>query len=145
MISTKSRHRGVTAGALENLGLGRISPFVKLGLEAMNGTWREIENDVDRIASEVDAEVLSRASQLPPLGSFQSRSEQPSQLKAARLTELLKAFNGLIGKSGGPNSKSGFDGLRRVFATVNLLHEMFSDHRQYVDQSAGAKYSNLRM
>ncbi len=135
----------ISADALEGLGLGRITPFIKLGIEKMETNFRELEDDLVGLIDNFDDDKLAGASKLPPLGDFQSVAAGLTPLSPARLTEVLKAFNGLIGVSGGPNGKSGFDSLRRVFGAVNLLHNTFNDYKQYTKQAAGSVYGNLRM
>ena len=139
----------VPASTLEDLGLGRISPFVKLGIDTMDGEWHDLRGSIEELVEEIDHDGLGKAAKTPPLGIFQglleTMPEPETTLSPVRLSIFLKEFNGLIGRSGGPTGESGFDSLRRVFGTVNLLHETFSDYRQYGRQAAGSTNSDLQL
>lgn len=137
--------KGFTDGALEGLGLGRMTPFVKMGHDEMTGDRQALVQDIVSKIDKFGPEVLARASKLPPLGNFQTRSDEVTPLTPARLSELLREFNGIIGKAGGPSNDNGFDGLRKVFGTVNLLYSTFNDYKQFTKRAAGSVYSNLRM
>ena len=145
MLSTPRELKAIRIGTLENLGLGRMSPFVKLGLDSMRGDLHELDEEVERMVAGFNADISSKASKMPPLGNFQTAAAGESPLSARRLSELLKKFNSLIGQSGGPNGEGGFDSLRRVFGTVNLLYETFNDYRRYTSRAAGSAFTNLRM
>ena len=145
MLGTLKELNAIGIGALENVGLGRMSPFVKLGLESMQGNRQELHEEIQNLVADFESDFHAKAAKMPPLGNFQSVAGDSTPLSSTRLTELLKEFNGLIGKSGGPNGEKGFDSLRRVFGTVNLLYQTFNDFNQYSDRAAGSTYSNLRM
>ncbi|MDH3493250.1 MAG: hypothetical protein OEM82_06840 [Acidobacteriota bacterium] len=145
MLGTSEELKAIGIGSLETMGLGRIAPFVKLGLDSMGGNRTHLEDEVRGLLSRFDMHFAARASKLPPLGRFQSSSSGMTPLSPGRLTELLKEFNGLIGKSGGPNVERPFDALRKVFATVDLLYRTFRDQSKFSDHAAGSAFSKLRI
>lgn len=145
MLGTAKELKAIGVGSLESMGLGRISPFIKLALDSMGGNRREIDDEIRELLSGFDTHCAVEASKLPPLGRFQSPSMGTTPLSSQRLTELLREFNGLIGKSGGPNGERPFDSLRKVFATVNLLYQTFKDQNSFSSQATGSAYSKLRI
>ncbi|NNE65479.1 MAG: hypothetical protein HKN33_02850 [Pyrinomonadaceae bacterium] len=145
MLSAPRELKAIGIGRLENIGLGRMSPFVKLGLDSMSGDWQGLDEEVEKLVDGFKSDFSTKASKMPPLGNFQSEAAGESPLSVRRLSELLRTFNSLIGRSGGPNGASGFDSLRRVFGTVNLLYQTFNDYRRYSDRASGSTFTNLRM
>lgn len=145
MLDTKKELKAIGIGSLETMGLGRISPFIKLGLDSMGEGRAELDDEIRDLLSEFDTHFAAGASKLPPVGGFQSAAAGMTPLNAGRLSDLLKEFNGLIGKSGGPNGERPFDSLRKVFATVNLLYQTFKDQSNFTSQASGTAFSKLRV
>ena len=145
MLGTTEELKAFGIGALDDLGLGRMAPFVKLGLDSMEGDRRELDEEIHRVIAKFDKEFAAKASKMPPLGKFQSIAEGKTPLTSRRLSEILRTFNVLIGKSGGPRGENGFDALRKVFGAVNLLYQTFNDYRQFSQHAASSTFSNIRM
>ncbi|MEZ5307635.1 MAG: hypothetical protein R2684_10870 [Pyrinomonadaceae bacterium] len=132
-------------GALENMGLGRLPHLVTLGTEKIKSEPSELKEAIDSLVFEFKQESIEGASVLPPLGSFQSPPDGPTPLTTARLVEISRNFNGLIGNSGGPNGGATFDRIRRIYAAMNLLNETFNDHRRFAKQAVASTLLNVRM
>ena len=119
---------------LNSLGFDELTPMIKLGFEKLNSDRFEVIETVDGLTKTIPRDAITDCETLPALGQFgEPRSEDPA-FDPPRLVELMRKFNGLIGKSGGPSGENGFDALRRVFATVNLLHGQFNSFRRYTSR-----------
>ncbi len=60
----------VAGGLLDKIGLGKIAPFVKLGLNALTGNWLGVAQDVFGMVSNFKGNFMGKAATQPPLGGF---------------------------------------------------------------------------
>jgi len=78
----------VAGGLLDKIGLGKIAPFVKMGLNALTGNWLGVAQDVFGLVSNFKGNFQDGASKLPPLGGF----ENPDGGSVQRLEPAVARF-----------------------------------------------------
>jgi hypothetical protein len=143
----------VAGGLLDKIGLGKIAPFVKMGLNALTGNWLGVAQDVFSMVSNFKGNFQNNASQLPPLGGF----EQPSNNFAAEnnnnplsgnrmsdifrgLGDLLKGFRNLTdGRRG-----NDLGGLSKIFNAFKTLSEAFGNNQLYTNRLSISQYTNIQ-
>jgi hypothetical protein len=68
---------GLVGGGLEALGLGKIAPFAKLGVNALTGNWAGVAQDVFGLVGKfAGGDFLGKAAKNPPLGGFDQQNQQ---------------------------------------------------------------------
>ncbi len=87
----------VVGGVLESIGLGKIAPFVKLGLNMLTGNWLGVAEDVFNLVSSFkSSDYVDRAAKRPPLGGFadtrKTAQRQPAAVNA-RLDQLIDQYS----------------------------------------------------
>lgn len=158
---------GVAGGLLDKVGLGKIAPFVKTGLNLLTGNWLGVAKDVFSLVSGFKGNPLDKATKNPPLGGFeqgnlfagtnnsnaQGCNHNPfngnqNSIDGSRMTDLLKAlsqlFRALARQSdGGGNNNGG--GLRRIFDAFRTLGESFGNNQLYNNRVSISQFTNIRM
>ncbi len=130
----------LTGGFLDSLGLGKITQFVKMGLNALlTGNLIGVARDVFDLVSNFRSNFLDRAAKQPPLGNFQTPSTAASPLSSKRMGEFLNLFERL---SGGFNSK---DGLRKIYNALNIIKDMFDNYRRFDNRATRSVFRNLKI
>lgn len=129
----------MAGGFLDSLGLGKITPFVKMGLNALTGNWMGVAKDVFDLVSNFRSDFLNNASKQPPLGNFQQPSTSESPLSSSRMGEMLNMFEKLFG------GNNPMRGLTKVFNALNTIKDMFDNYRRFDMQASRSIFANLKM
>lgn len=136
----------VAGGLLDKIGLGKIAPFVKMGLNAMTGNWLGVAQDVFGMVSKFKGGSVEKADPKPPLGGF---SEAPTQGKSSlsenRISGLFKGLSNLFKGikallSGGDLASS----LGKISSAFNVLKESFSNNKMFNERASVSQFGNLR-
>ncbi len=137
----------IAGGYLDQLGLGRMATFVKLGLNAMTGNWMEVAREIFGIVSNFKGDFLDKAAKQPPLGNFQTprNINEESPLNSDRLTKLLRGMGEVFGGLSNINHSGLTDGLRRIFGALSLLQNTFNNHSYYDTRASSSMFLNMRM
>lgn len=137
----------VAGGLLDKIGLGKIAPFVKLGLNALTGNWLGVAQDVFGLVSNFKGNFLGKAASQPPLGGFeQSFAQGKPTLSENRLSGLFKGLSNLfkafksIGEGGDLMSSLG-----KIFSAFSVLQESFSNNQLFNNRVSASQYSNIRL
>lgn len=136
----------VAGGLLDKIGLGKITPFVKLGLNAVTGNWLGVAKDVFGMVSNFKGNFLGKADAKPPLGGFgQSLTEGKSSLSENRISGLFKGlsnlFKGIKSLVGGGDMAGS---LGKIFSAFNVLKESFSNNKMFNERVSVSQFGNLR-
>lgn len=129
----------VAGGFLDNLGLGKITPFVKMGLNAMTGNWMGVAKDVFSLVSNFKSNFLDKASSQPPLGNFQQSSTKGSPLSSNRMGQLLNMFERLFGGMEKPT------GTNKILNAFNIIKGIFDNYRLFDNQANRSNFANMKM
>ena len=130
---------GMASGFLDKLGLGKITPFVKMGLNAMTGNWMGVAKDVFSLVSNFKSDFLSRASSQPPLGNFQMPSTAASPLSSNRMDEMLNLFTRTFGNNGMT------EGLSKVLDAFRTIKGTFDNYNHFDNQATRSIFSNMKI
>lgn len=136
----------VAGGLLDKIGLGKITPFVKLGLNAVTGNWLGVAKDVFGMVSNFKGNFLGKADAKPPLGGFgKSLTEGKSSLSENRISGLFKGlsnlFKGIKSLVGGGDMAGS---LGKIFSAFNALKESFSNNQMFNERASVSQFGNLR-
>ena len=134
----------VAGGLLDKIGLGKIAPFVKMGLNALTGNWLGVAQDVFSLVSGFKGNSLNSASKNPPLGGFENSrnnfSSQNNPLSGNRVSGLLKGLSQLFkGLSGG-----NLGGIGKIFNAFKTLMDSFSNNQLYNNRLSTSQFSNIQ-
>lgn len=140
----------VAGGLLDKIGLGKIAPFVKLGLNALTGNWLGVAQDVFGMVSNFKSNnFLNNASTRPPLGGFEQTSnnfapDQNNRLSRNRIGDLFRGLSNLFRgfKSLGNGDFAG--GFGRIFSAFNVLRDAFDNNQMFNFRSETSIYSNIQ-
>jgi hypothetical protein len=143
----------VAGGFLDKIGLGKIAPFVKMGLNAMTGNWLGVAKDVFGMVSGFKGNPLDGASNRPPLGGFENPlnlfNSGNSPLGGNKMSGLLDGlgnmFKGLLG--GGGNEEGGNDplgGLGKIFDAFKMIAQAFGNNDLFSNRAATSQFNNLQ-
>jgi hypothetical protein len=129
---------GVVGGVLEKVGLGKIAPFVQMGLNAMTGNWMGVAQDVMGLVSNFKGNPQDKASKQPPLGGFGSTpfSAENSPLKGNKMGGLLDGLKNLFGGILGGKDGGGLD---KIFDAFKLFSDIFGDNQLFNNRNANAQ------
>lgn len=142
----------VAGGLLDKIGLGKIAPFVKLGLNALTGNWLGVAQDVFSLVSNFKGNFQNNASKLPPLGGFENPTNnfaaERSPLNQNRLgdmfrglSDLFRGFRSLSDRRAGND----FGGLGRIFNAFRTLSEAFGNNQLYTNRLSISQYTNIQV
>lgn len=143
----------LAGGVLEKVGLGKIAPFVSMGLNAMTGNWLGVAKDVFGMVSNFKGNNFqNNASQLPPLGGFDNGSQtQPwqseSNLGRSRMTDLFRGLSDLFRGTRqltDANPRNDFGGLGRIFNAFRSLSDAFGNGQLFSNRLSTAQFSNMQ-
>ena len=119
----------VAGGLLDKIGLGKIAPFVKMGLNAMTGNWLGVAQDVFGLVSNFKGNFQDGASKLPPLGGFENPvnnfASQNNPLTGNRLADMFK-------------------GLSNLFKGFKALTEGVNNNQLYNNRLSISQYTNIQ-
>lgn len=144
----------VAGGLLDKVGLGKIAPFVKMGLNAMTGNWLGVAQDVFGLVSNFKNNFANNTSKLPPLGGFDSPlnnftspQQQSNPLTGNRMQDLLKGLGDLFrGFSAltDRNRSNDFNGLGSIFNAFRTLSESFGNNQLFNNRVSISQYTNIQ-
>jgi hypothetical protein len=143
----------LAGGLLDKVGLGKIAPFVKMGLNAMTGNWMDVAKDVFGMVSGFKGNPLDGAANRPPLGGFENPlnlfNSGNSPLGGNKMSGLLDGlgnmFKGLLG--GGGNEEGGNDplgGLGKIFDAFKMISQAFGNNDLFSNRAATSQFNNLQ-
>ena len=141
----------VAGGLLDKIGLGKIAPFVKMGLNALTGNWLGVAQDVFGLVSSFKGNSLDGASKQPPLGGFENPvnnfAGQNNPLQGNRLAELFKGFSDLFKgfkslSDGNPGNDLG--GLGKIFNALRALTEGANNNQLYNNRLSISQFTNIQ-
>jgi hypothetical protein len=96
---------GFVGKAFEAIGLGKIAPFVSLGINALTGNWAAVAFDVAGLLSKIKGfDFLNKVAQFAPLGGFDGGggfgangfSGLRDLLRPERLREVTRNFRNVV-------------------------------------------------
>lgn len=139
----------VAGGLLDKIGLGKLAPFVQLGINALTGNWLGVAQDVFGMVSGFKSNnFLNNASTRPPLGGFEQNNDnfaptQENRLSRNRIGDLFRGLSNLFRgfKSLGNGDLGGFG---RIFSAFNVLREAFDNNQMFNFRSETSIYSNIQ-
>ncbi len=142
----------VAGGLLDSIGLGKFTPLVKMGLNAMTGDWFGVAKDVFSMVSGFKGNPLDGAANRPPLGGFENPlnlfNSGNSPLGGNKMSSLLDGLKGLIsGLFGGGNKGSGGDalgGLGKIFDAFKMIAQAFGNNDLFSNRAATSQFTNLQ-
>jgi hypothetical protein len=116
---------GLVGGALKAVGLGKIAPFVSMGINALTGNWAAVAMDVAGLMSKIKGlGFLNKVAQLAPLGGFGAANNIggcfgtggfnfKDLLNPSRLKDIVRNFRNLS------------DSVRDFRASAQKVQDMF--------------------
>jgi hypothetical protein len=145
----------VAGGLLDKIGLGKIAPFVKMGLNAMTGNWLGVAQDVFGLVSGFKGNPLNGAANRPPLGGFDNPlnflNSGNNPLGGGRMSGLLDGIGGLIkglfgggGQSEGDGGNSPLGGLGKIFDAFKIFSDAFSNNDLFSNRASTSQFNNLQ-
>ena len=139
----------VAGGLLDKIGLGKIAPFVKLGLNALTGNWLGVAQDVFSLVSNFKGNFMDGASNRPPLGGFENplnsfTSGNNSPLNGNRLSDLFGGLSSLFRGFKSLNNGNELGGLSKIFNAFKTLSEAFSNNQLYNNRLSISQYTNIQ-
>jgi hypothetical protein len=140
----------VAGGLLDKIGLGKLAPFVQLGINALTGNWLGVAQDVFGLVSSFKSNnFLNNASTRPPLGGFEQTSDnfaptQENRLSRNRIGDLFRGLSNLFKafKSFGNGDATG--GFGRIFSAFSVLREAFDNNQMFNFRSETSIFSNIQ-
>lgn len=134
---------GVAGGLLDKIGLGKLAPFVQMGLNALTGNWLGVAKDVFSLVSNFKGNFLDNASSKPPLGGFEQPGSQNS-LNSNRLSDLFNGLSSLFrGFRALSNGNEG-NGFNKIFNAFKMLSEAFNNNQLYNNRVSISQYTNIQ-
>lgn len=88
----------LVGGILDSIGLGKLAPFIAIGIDFFTGNYAALVGDVtDLVARFTDLSFLDKIAQFAPLGDFATGGcfGLDSALSLDRLGELTDRFSAL--------------------------------------------------
>jgi hypothetical protein len=138
----------VAGGLLDKIGLGKIAPFVQLGINALTGNWLGVAKDVFGLVSNFKGNFLNNASTRPPLGGFEQQNnfapDQNNRLSRNRISDLFRGLSNLF-KGFKSLSNGDLGGFGRIFSAFNVLRDAFDNNQMFNYRSEVSIFSNIRM
>lgn len=142
---------GIAGGLLDKIGLGKLAPFVSMGLNALTGNWLGVAKDVFGLVSNFKGNFQNNASKFPPLGGFENQNNSNSlwqgnnnSLNTNRLSDLFKGLSQLFkGLRAFSNGNEG-GGLSRIFNAFKTLSEAFQNNQLYTNRVSISQYTNIQ-
>jgi hypothetical protein len=136
---------GLIGGVLEKIGLGKIVPFVKMGINALTGNWLGVAKDVFDMVSGFKSNFMDGASKKPPLGGFEDFSRSfngESKLNGNRISGFMRGLKNLFG--GVKALLSGdFRGFGKIFNAFNTLRDFFNNNQLYTNRQSSSYYNSI--
>ncbi len=138
---------GVIGGLLDKVGLGALTPFVKMGLDAMTGNWLGVAEDVFGMVSQFKNNPMEKAATRPPLGNFESSNNQFSssqnKLNGNRMSGLMKSLSSLFSGFKALTSGDILGGFGKILNAFQTVNESFNNNNLFAQRSNLSQYSSL--
>lgn len=139
----------VAGGLLDKIGLGKIAPFVQMGLNAMTGNWLGVAKDVFNMVSNFKGNFLDKAAGKPPLGGFDQPANlfapERSPLNGNRLSNLFRGLSDLFQGFKSLSNGNGLGGFGKIFNAFKALSEVFNNNQLLSNRVSISQYTNIRM
>jgi hypothetical protein len=139
----------VAGGLLDKIGLGKIAPFVQLGINALTGNWLGVAQDVFGLVSSFKGNFLNNASTRPPLGGFEQQNnfapDQNNRLSRNRMSDLFRGLSNLFKGFKALRNGDVAGGFGRIFSAFNVLRDSFDNNQMFNYRSEVSIFSNIRM
>ncbi|MBS1795840.1 MAG: hypothetical protein JSS81_18440 [Acidobacteria bacterium] len=142
----------IAGGFLDKVGLGGLTPFVKMGLDAFTGNWLGVAKDVFDMVSGFKGGGLDGASKMPPLGGFDNPqngfSGGDNPLQGNRLSEM---FNGLKDFLSGlksltdKNPLNDLGGLGKIFKALQTLTQGADNNQLFNNRLSISQFTNIQV
>ncbi len=135
---------GLVGGLLDKVGLGALTPFVKMGLDAMTGNWLGVAEDVFGMVSQFKGDPTKNASQRPPLGGFENQfTNNTNPLTKNKVGGFLSSLKNLF--SGIKSLMSGdFAGsFGKIFNAFTEISKSFDNNELFSQRSNTARMSGM--
>ncbi|HQU86658.1 MAG TPA: hypothetical protein PKY59_26235 [Pyrinomonadaceae bacterium] len=138
----------VAGGLLDKIGLGKIAPFVQMGLNALTGNWLGVAKDVFNLVSSFKGNPLDQAAGKPPLGGFDQPANlfapERSPLNGNRLSQLFKGLSSLFQGFKALNNGNGLGGFGKIFNAFKTLGELFNNNQLLTNRVSISQYTNIQ-
>lgn len=138
----------VAGGLLDKIGLGKIAPFVQMGLNALTGNWLGVAKDVFNLVSSFKGNPLDQAASKPPLGGFDQPSNlfapERSPLNGNRLSNLFKGLSNLFQGMKAFSNGNEMGGLGKIFNAFKALSEVFNNNQLLSNRLSISQYTNIQ-
>lgn len=138
----------VAGGLLDKIGLGKIAPFVQMGLNALTGNWLGVAKDVFNLVSSFKGNPLDQAAGKPPLGGFDQPANlfapERSPLNGNRLSQLFKGLSSLFQGFKALNHGNGLGGFGKIFNAFKTLGELFNNNQLLTNRVSISQYTNIQ-
>ena len=143
----------VAGGLLDKIGLGKIAPFVKMGLNALTGNWLGVAQDVFSLVSSFKSNFMDQAAKQPPLGGFEQPSNQSnnfwqgeqSPLSGNRLSDLFRGLSNLFKGFRALNNGNAAGGFGKIFDAFRVLSQAFDNNQLFSNRASISQYTNIRL
>lgn len=140
----------VAGGLLDKIGLGKIAPFVQLGINALTGNWLGVAQDVFGLVSNFKGNFLNNASTRPPLGGFEQNNNsfaptsENNRLSRNRISDLFRGLSNLFRGFKAVRSGDFAGGFGRIFSAFNVLRDAFDNNQMFNTRAEFSIYSNIQ-
>ena len=134
----------VAGGLLDKIGLGKIAPFVKMGLNAMTGNWLGVAKDVFGMVSNFKGNFMGKAAAKPPLGGFEQAFQGKPSLNENRISGLFKGLSSLFNAFKSFSSGDMMGGIGKIFSAFNVLQDSYGNNQMFNNRSLVAQFSDMR-
>jgi hypothetical protein len=140
----------VAGGLLDKIGLGKLAPFVQLGINALTGNWLGVAQDVFGLVSSFKSNnFLNNSSTRPPLGGFEQNNNsfaptsENNRLSRNRISDLFRGLSNLF--KGFKSLRNGdLSGFGRIFSAFNVLRDAFDNNQMFNNRAEFSIYSNIQ-
>lgn len=139
----------VVGGILDKIGLGKIAPFVKMGLNALTGNWLGVAKDVFGLVSNFKSNFMDKAANKPPLGAWDSNGRSfcgtNCKLDRPRMSGLMSGLKSLF--SGFKAFKNGniFGGFGKIFSAFRELNDALGNNQLYTNRSEFSRFNSIQV
>lgn len=138
---------GLVGGVLDKIGLGKIAPFVKMGINALTGNWLGVAKDVFDMVSGFKSNFMDSASKKPPLGGFEDFSRNfrgESRLNGGRISGFMRGLKNLF--SGFKSLSQGdLTGFGKIFNAFNTMRDFFNNNQLYTNRQTSSYFGGIQV
>ncbi len=134
----------VAGGLLDKIGLGKIAPFVKLGLNALTGNWLGVAQDVFGMVSNFKGNFMGKAATQPPLGGFGQAFQGKPSLNENRISGLFKGLSNLFKAFKSFGSGDIMGGIGKIFSAFSVLQDSYGNNQMFNSRSLVSQFSKIQ-